>query len=180
MAHLPAIDRPSSWLARFAMLISRRRYGKVLSPIRIIYSRVPALLPLTLKIQSIMKSKLHLDDELVTLIVAQASLVNDCSFCRDLHLADAMRKKLGLEKFRELVKFRESEAFSPAEKAVLEYVDEVTRARMSRERTFAEMKKHFSETQIVEITWLIATANYFNLLAKPLGIASDELVSGMA
>lgn len=32
------------------------------------------------------------------------------------------------------------------------------------------------EPEVVEITWINATENYFNLMAKPLGLASDALL----
>jgi hypothetical protein len=37
------------------------------------------------------------------------------------------------------------------------------------------LKKHFSDQQIVAITWLNAVENYFNLMNGPLEIESDGL-----
>lgn len=37
------------------------------------------------------------------------------------------------------------------------------------------MRERFNETEIVEITWLNAAENYFNLQAAVLGIGSDRL-----
>ena len=39
------------------------------------------------------------------------------------------------------------------------------------------LRAHFSEREIVEITWLNAIGNYFNLLAVPLALESDDVVS---
>jgi len=41
--------------------------------------------------------------------------------------------------------------------------------------TFAELQRHFNEREIVEITWLNALENYYNLINLPLGIESDGL-----
>ena len=43
------------------------------------------------------------------------------------------------------------------------------------DETFAALRSHFDETQIVAITWMNAVENYFNLLNGPLGIESDGL-----
>jgi len=37
------------------------------------------------------------------------------------------------------------------------------------------LKRTFGKKEIVEITWINATENYYNLLAKPLGLSSDNL-----
>jgi len=41
--------------------------------------------------------------------------------------------------------------------------------------TFADRRRHFNEREIVEITWLNALGNYYNLLNLPLGIEADGL-----
>jgi alkylhydroperoxidase family enzyme len=58
---------------------------------------------------------------------------------------------------------------------LLAYLEEVNFTKSATDETFAGLKKHYSEKEIVEITWLNATENYYNLLAKPLGLTSDEL-----
>jgi len=50
-----------------------------------------------------------------------------------------------------------------------------TFTKTATDQTFQELRKYFSEKQVVEITWLNATENYYNLMAKPLGLHSDEL-----
>jgi len=44
-----------------------------------------------------------------------------------------------------------------------------------RGSTFAALRAHFDDEQIVAITWLNAVENYFNLLNAPLEIESDGL-----
>ena len=39
--------------------------------------------------------------------------------------------------------------------------------------TFESLRKHFREWEIVEITWLNAVENYYNLINLPLEIESD-------
>jgi alkylhydroperoxidase family enzyme len=51
----------------------------------------------------------------------------------------------------------------------------VTRTKHASDETFAELRRHFDDTAIVQITWLCAVENYFNLINLPLGIESDGL-----
>ena len=43
------------------------------------------------------------------------------------------------------------------------------------DETFEGLRKHFGEREIVDLTWLNAVGNYYNLMAVPLGIESDGL-----
>ena len=40
---------------------------------------------------------------------------------------------------------------------------------------FEALRARFSEKEIVELTWVNAAENYYNLQAAVLGIGSDEL-----
>ena len=53
--------------------------------------------------------------------------------------------------------------------------DEATREKKVGDETFATLRKHFSEREIVEITFLNALENFYNLLNLPLGIEDDGL-----
>ncbi len=71
--------------------------------------------------------------------------------------------------------YQTSSKFTNKEKAMLSYIEEVTLSKNSTDETFTTLKNHFSDREIVEITWVNASENYFNLLAKPLGVTSDDL-----
>jgi alkylhydroperoxidase family enzyme len=86
-----------------------------------------------------------------------------------------VRERLGVEKFLALDAWRDSPAFSESERAALAYCEEITRNRNVADATFAELAKHFDEKQIIELTWVNAIGNFFNLMAVPLGLESDGL-----
>ena len=109
----------------------------------------------------------------------QASRLNGCAFCEDLALANAVRERVGSQKFAALPDFRTSSAFSEREKAAPAFAEEATRDRHVRDETFAAVRAKFTETEIVELAWVSAAENYFNLQAHPLGIGSDELLTAM-
>lgn len=171
---LAPIEHPRSLLVRIAYWVSKRQLGAVMSPMKVIYARVPRLLRTTLSILRASES-LSLDPALQLLVTTQSSLLNGCAFCADLHLAQAVQAKLGRERFRDLQDFAQSPHFSERERAALAYTEEVTRQRKVSDASFERLRAHFSEREIVELTWLNAVGNYFNLMAVPLGLESDGL-----
>lgn len=172
---LEPVERPAGALLRLAYRISLRQFGKVLSPLKVIYARKPRLLPLALHMARTMEHGLSLDPALRLLVQVQASRANGCAFCEDLALAQAVRAKLGGERFAALDGFRTSDAFTPRERAALAFTEEATRRHVSPE-AWAEVRRHFTDAEIVELAWVNAAENYFNLQAHALGIGSDELV----
>ncbi|MGH0029143.1 MAG: carboxymuconolactone decarboxylase family protein [Myxococcota bacterium] len=171
---LEPIERPKGLFMRLAYWMSRRQLGAVISPLKVGYARAPRIGRVGWAIARTL-DKLSLDRELVLLVTTQSSLINGCTFCADLHHAQAVQERIGLDKFRDLEKFRDSPRFSPSERAALAYTEEVTRTRDTSDATFAALREHFDDTQIFELTWLNAVGNYFNLMAVPLGLESDGL-----
>ena len=173
---LAPVERPPSLLMRLAYRLSNRQFGKVLTPFKVIYARKPRLLWLAAQIAQTMEKGLSLDPALRLLIQVHAARMNGCAFCEDLALAQATRRQIGPERFAALDDFRASPAFSEREKAALAFAEEATRHRRVSEETWAAVRRHFSETEIVEIAWVNAAENYFNLQAHTLEIGSDELL----
>ena len=54
-----------------------------------------------------------------------------------------------------LADWRSADCFNPAEQAVLAYVDAMTRDIVVPDETFAPLKDHYSDRQIVELTLMI-------------------------
>jgi AhpD family alkylhydroperoxidase len=171
---LEPIERPSSLVMRVAYWMARRQLGKVPAPFKVFYARAPRLALLTQRIVRT-RDKLSLDRELVHLLMAHSSLLNGCAFCADLHLAELVRERLGSAKFEALGDYRQSPAFSDRERAALAFAEQATRHRHVDDATFQELQKHFDEREIVEIVWLNALGNYFNIISASLDFESDGL-----
>lgn len=177
---LEPIEQPRGLMARIAYWYSRRSYGKVLAPLKVIYARKPPLMGLALKMQKVLEKKLTLDPALRYLVQLQVSQMNGCEFCHDIALAHAVRARIGAEKFGSLQDFRASSAYSDRERAALALAEEATRDRVVSEATWAAVKRNFNEVEVIELVWLNAVENYFNLQAAVLGIGSDRLAADHA
>ena len=70
--------------------------------------------------------------------------------------------------------YHRSSAFDEKEKATLLYAERVTRgAAAIREGTLQELKRHYSEDQIVELTLVICAANFTNRFNDALQVEPD-------
>lgn len=172
---LVPVERPKGILLNVAFYVSRREFGKVLSIFKTIYARSAAVLGATTKLLTTEK-KLTLTKEVKQLILFYTSHLNDCKFCSNVNEFTAARQQVKLHEWKEFLNFRNSDRFSEKERALLAYLEEVNLTKSATDKTFNELSNYFNEVEIVEITWLNAVENYFNLMAKPLKIPSDELV----
>lgn len=78
------------------------------------------------------------------------------------------------EHIRALTFYQRSSLFDDREKAVILYADRVTRsAAVIRDAALEDLRKHFSEDQIVELTLVVAIANFTNRFNDALRITPD-------
>jgi alkylhydroperoxidase family enzyme len=172
---LEPIEKPKGLMMRIAFWMARRRLGKVITPMKVLYPRVPEMLKVSYEIQKFEMKGVRLDPALKFMVTTLAAQINGCSFCVDIGRAIAIRQHLGMEKFNALSEYLTSPLFSDAERAALAYVEEATLHKRVADATFETLRKYFSEREIVEITWLNAVENYYNLINLPLEIESDGL-----
>ncbi|HTC20464.1 MAG TPA: carboxymuconolactone decarboxylase family protein, partial [bacterium] len=78
-------------------------------------------------------------------------------------------------KFDALEHYATSPLFTAGEKAVLDYVTELTRDKKVDPKVFARMREHYSERQICEIVYLVASEHVYNMTNIGLNIHSDML-----
>ena len=152
----------------------QERYGTVSTVAKVLYARLPQLAILAGHINETHET-LSLDAALCLLVQMRVSQLNGCAFCQDLTLARALQQSVGAERFRDLDNFRRSDNFTPREIAALAFAEEATQNRQVSAATWETVRELFSEKEIVELTWLNATENYYNLQAGVLGIGSDNL-----
>lgn len=174
-SRLTSIDRPPTLLARIAFWGMQRLFGRVPTPYQVIFARLPQALFAQLQIVYAIDRRMTLDPVLRLLLAQHVASLNHCTFCVDISRMAAVQRQLSLEKVDALADYRHDPRFDARERAALTYAEESTRDRHVRDETFVELRAHFSDAEIVEMTWLTAVENYFNLLNVPLGIDSDGL-----
>ncbi len=160
-------------MMRISFWATRRQFGKVMTPMKVVLARMPGSMRFSYAISKFELTRVRLDHELHFMIVTLVSQINGCSFCMDLGRSMAIREHLGTEKVDALPEYWTSPLFSDRERAALAYVDQATRHKRVADVTFENLRRHFNEREIAEITWLNALESYYNLINIPLEIGSD-------
>ncbi len=172
---LSAIETPTSLLGRILDFAIRRTLGRSITPSQVIYNRVPAAWRIALAIQLFERFGAKLPHDLMLLVTTHVAMLNGCAFCADIKRAVAVREKLGMERFDALIDWRSHSGWTARERAALSYVEEATLTKHVTDETFAELRRHFDEREIAELTLANAIENFYNLLNLPLEVESDEL-----
>ena len=129
-------------------------------------------------IASMAKAKddiLSINDKLKALIELRVSQINGCAYCVDLHTIEARKAGETAQRLDCLTVWREVHFFDKAEKAALEWAEAITGivANGAPEHLYAALFEHFSETEIVDLTLIIAQMNAWNRLAISFGHLPD-------
>jgi alkylhydroperoxidase family enzyme len=172
---LPAIENPRGLIMKLAYYFTRRQFGKVLTPLKVYGARLPVAFGLFYSKIGKLDKKLTLSPEMVLLIREQVARINVCLFCVDIGRSLTIQASMNQAKFDELEQYRTSSLFSEAERAALDYVTELTRNKRVDPEIFARMGRHYSEREICEIVWLVASEHLYNMTNIGLNIHSDML-----
>jgi alkylhydroperoxidase family enzyme len=119
--------------------------------------------------------KLELNAQTAMLIREQVASLNMCHFCMDAARWYALRKLGDTRRLDALPEYQTSPLFSEAERAALDYATELTRNRRVTPETFARLKQHYSEREICDVVWLVASEHLYNVTNIGLNIGSDGL-----
>jgi alkylhydroperoxidase family enzyme len=97
-----------------------------------------------------------------------------CSWCLDYGYFQAFNEHLDLEKAREVPRWRDSEAFTPLERDVLEYAEAMTDTPPTVDDVLVStLVAELGEAAVVELTAFIALANMNARGNVALGIESE-------
>ncbi len=172
---LPPIEKPASAVMKLVYKMSLRQFGKVPTPVKVVYARLPVAFGLFVSKIAKLDKKLSLSPETEMLIREQVAHINVCEFCMDIGRAFVVQARMNEAKFDALPHYRTSPLFNDAERAALDYVTELTRDKKVNPDTFERVRKHYSERAICEILWLVASEHFYNITNIGLNIHSDML-----
>ena len=174
-AFLVPIEKPPGLMMKLAYYFTRRQFGKVLTPLKVHSARLPAAFGLFYAKIAKLDKKLTLPPELAVLIRERVSRINVCHFCMDIGRAFAINESMNEVKFDALEQYRTSPLFTDAERAALNYVTELTKNKKVDPGTFDRLSRYYSEREICEIVWLVASEHLYNMTNLGLNIHSDML-----
>lgn len=163
------------WYLRLLFFYQKKKYGAVYEPL-LLWGRTPRVMRNFLNMfRALNRKNSPIDPQLRALVCVKVSQVNSCSFCIDMISALFLKRGGGQDKLNELNNFHLSRIFNPKEKVALRYADAVTRSDMQvDDALFQELKSHFSDDAIVELTALIAFQNMSSKFNAALDAAAFD------
>jgi len=112
-------------------------------------------------------SESGLDHKLVHLVKMRASQINGCAYCLDMHSLEARAVGESEQRLYTLEAWRETPFFSDRERAALSWTEALTLISQTHapDDVYEELRKQFSENEIVDLTFAIGAINLWNRLA---------------
>jgi AhpD family alkylhydroperoxidase len=111
-----------------------------------------------------------LDHKFIHLLKLRASQINGCAYCIDMHSIDARATGETEQRLYALDAWRETPFFDDRERAALAWIEAVTLVSQTHvpDDVYDEARRHFSEKEMVDLTYLASTINAWNRIAVSL------------
>ena len=122
------------------------------------------------------KSVSPLDGKIRELAVLRVGFTQASQFVFSQHCKAARRAKVTEEQIAAIPSWSVSDSFSPKERAILAYVDcLILEGGRVPDATFAALKSHFSDEDILEVTYHALTYNLHAITCKALRLEYDDV-----
>jgi AhpD family alkylhydroperoxidase len=107
-----------------------------------------------------------LDETLRNLVYLRVSQINGCAYCVDLHTRDALKAGEDARRLHNVITWREAPFFTPKERAALAWAEVLTLLpdTGAPDADYAEVRRHFDDKELADLTYAIASMNAFNRL----------------
>jgi len=115
-----------------------------------------------------------LDPKLRELAIIRTGIVGDSRFEFSQHSKVARMVGVSEEKVRAIKGWATSDKFNPAERAVMAATDELVGRNLVEDETFAELKKHLDDPQIMELFYVIGLWRMHGMIVRGLHLEYDN------
>lgn len=104
---------------------------------------------------------------LLDLVKTRASQINGCAYCIDMHTKEARAAGETEQRLYALDAWRETPFYTDRERAALAWTEAVTLIHQGHapDAAYEEVRKHFTDEELVNLTLAIVTINGWNRLA---------------
>ena len=119
--------------------------------------------------QSVAKSSL--DRSLLELLYFRVSQINGCALCLDVHSKNLRAWGETEQRLYVIPAWREVPLFSDKERSALAWAESLTTIRngLVTDEIFAEVRKHFSDVELIDLTMAIIAINGYNRINLAFG-----------
>jgi AhpD family alkylhydroperoxidase len=130
------------------------------------FSAAPEVMQAMLDLEKKVRG-LGLEPSLLHLMKTRASLLNGCGFCLHMHTREARAAGETEERLYMVSTWRESQLFTPRERAALAWTDALTLVADTHapDDAYQDVAAHFDEQERVKLTLVIVAINGWNRIA---------------
>jgi alkylhydroperoxidase family enzyme len=171
MARVPLIDeKEHPELSELITKIKGARGGRLINIYRLMLNS-PALAGAWFDLNQAVRYGTEIDGQCRELAVIRVAILNKVEYVVNAHgPAYALKEGLTPAQVEALADWSSSNLFADKQRALLAYVDAMTRDIDVPDTVFAEVRKHFTERQTVELTMLISAYNMLTRFLKALKV----------
>jgi 4-carboxymuconolactone decarboxylase len=175
MARVQLIEeREHPELSELIAKIRGARGGRLINIYRLMLHS-PALADAWFDLNQAVRYGTEIDGQCRELAVIRVAILNNVEYVIRAHgPAYALKEGLTPAQVEALVDWRSSNLYSDKQRAMLAYVDAMTRDIDVPDKVFAEVRKHFSERQTVELSMLIGAYNMLTRFVKALQVDPER------
>src|SRR3954470_1245586 len=169
MARVTLIDEEEhAELAELIGKIKGARGGRLINIYRLMLHS-PMLANAWFDLNQAVRYGTEIDGQSREIAVIRVAILNDVDYVQRAHgPAYALKEGLTPDQVSAIANWQASNLFSQPQRALLAYTDAMTREIDVPDRVFAELRKHFSERQAVELSMLIGAYNMLTRFLKAL------------
>jgi alkylhydroperoxidase family enzyme len=162
--YLPTVERPRGSGIKLVDAFARRMFGKVPTSTRVFTPSMPPPFISFYGRANRLDRKLRLEPATALVIRQQVARINGCTACTDAGRWYALRgSPANTARFDALWEYRTSPLFDSGERAALDYATELTVDKEVAPGTFARLVRYYSEREIFDIVWLVASEHLANI-----------------
>jgi alkylhydroperoxidase family enzyme len=171
MARVPLIEeKEHPELSQVIGKIKGARGGRLINIYRLMLHS-PALANAWFDLNQAVRSGTEIDGQSRELAVIRVAILNEVEYVVRAHgPAYALKEGLTPEQVTAVANWQPSKLFTNQQRALLAYTDAMTREIEVPDTVFTEVRNHFSERQVVELTMLIGAYNMLTRFLKALEV----------
>jgi 4-carboxymuconolactone decarboxylase len=174
MARVPLIvEQDHLELAETIAKLKGARGGRLINIYRLMLHS-PALANAWFELNQAVRYGSDIDGQCREIAVIRVAILNNVEYVQRAHgPAYALKEGLTPDQVNALADWQPSTLFSAQQRALLAYVDAMTRDIEVPEAVFQEVRKHFTERQTVELTMLIGAYNMLTRFLQALKVDAE-------
>ena len=166
MARIPLVnpDTVPDELKPLVEQIKRERGGRMLNLYKLLMNS-PAIASGWLHMGTAVRMESSLRGDMRELAICRVAQISGANYEWQAHAPIAVKEGVSQAQIDDLANWSTSTVFTDMQRAVLAYAEQITREFDADDSTFAAVRAHFNDQEIMELT---ATIGFYNMVSRIL------------